>query len=222
MTRPRDGLYVYVTWLSRLMSGEVGCKWASWFKTHYTEWERAPSDFQLAVWTVDHTQLLDELSKERSEQGEAVYREDQNQFRVRRPSDLVIAGKPDLVVIDQSDKCTVIDAKTGKPRQSDIIQVMLYMMFLPYASPLYRGKDLSGCVAYKTGNKTDIPANTIDDAFKKSVTYFLDILESSEAPERVPSSVECNYCDITNTDCPERRETGSEKIIQGQEPEMPI
>ena len=63
---------------------ELGlCHWAPWFRTHYTEYDRAPSDFQLATWTAEHTQLLNELAKERSSLGESVYKEDQNHFRGR-------------------------------------------------------------------------------------------------------------------------------------------
>ena len=32
MTRPRGGNYLWVTWLSRLMAGEVSCTWAAWFR----------------------------------------------------------------------------------------------------------------------------------------------------------------------------------------------
>ena len=91
VTRPRDGLYVWVTWLSKLMAGEVRCHWAPWFRTHYTDYLRAPSDFQMAAWTAEHTQMLDQLVKEREGRGEGVFKEDQNRFRVRRPSGLTIA-----------------------------------------------------------------------------------------------------------------------------------
>lgn len=182
----------------------------------------APSDFQLAVWTAEHTQLLDEICRERSALGEGTYREDQNRFRVRRSSGLVIAGKPDLTTIDQMGNCTVYDAKTGNPKQSDIIQVMLYMMFLPYASPLYKGKNFTGCVVYKTGNRSNIPASAIDKAFQKNITYFLNILDSMNPPERIPSSPECQYCDITGADCPDRIEAGGEYLSPGDEPEIPV
>lgn len=222
MTKPRTEPYVWVTWLSRLMAGDVRCQWAPWFKTHYTGYAQAPSDFQLAAWTVEHTQLLDELVKERAKLGEGIYREVQNAFRVRRPSGLVIAGKPDLIAIDQRGHCTVYDAKTGKPRQSDIIQVMLYIMFLPYASPLYEGKDLSGCLVYKDGSRSDIPHKSIDDAFQNNVTYFLDILESTSPPIRMPHSIECRFCDITNADCPDRKEAEELDLTEYEGPEITV
>ncbi len=204
MTRERNGVYVWVTWLSKLMAGETTCQWSSWFKAHHTEYSRAPGDFQLAAWTAEHTRILDEVSKEREKQGETVYREGQNKFLTKRPSGLAIAGTPDLISMEtQTGHCTVFDIKTGNPRQSDIIQVALYMMFLPYATGLYKGKKLDGCVVYKTGH-SEVPHHIIDDKFKKNVTYFLNILESSTPPSKLPSHTGCSWCDLTIADCPER------------------
>ncbi|MDP2916877.1 MAG: PD-(D/E)XK nuclease family protein [Dehalococcoidia bacterium] len=222
MTRKRDGLYVWVTWLSRMMSGEVTCHWAPWFRTHYTGYDRAPSDFQVAVWTAQHTQLLDEIARERSGLGEGVYREDQNQFRVRRASGLVIAGKPDLIAIDREGQCTVYDIKTGNPGHSDIMQVMLYMLLLPYSSAVYKGKSLMGCVVYKDGNRSGIPAKAIDKDFESCVTYFLNILESDTAPGQTPSPAECRFCELTTVDCPTRRHSDGSEMTPGNEPEIPL
>lgn len=204
MTRARSGVYVWVTWLSKLMAGEANCQWSAWFKSHHTGYIRAPGDFQLATWTVEHTQLLDELSKERAAAGETIYKESQNDFIAKRPSGLAIAGKPDLIAIEPATgHCTVYDTKTGNPKQSDIIQVALYMMLIPYATPLYKGKALDGCVVYKTA-RSPVPHQIIDDKFQNSVKYFLNILESTNPPAKLPTHVGCRFCDLTTEDCPER------------------
>ncbi len=221
MTRERNGVYVWVTWLSKLMAGETTCQWSSWFKAHHTEYSRAPGDFQLAAWTAEHTRILDEVSKEREKQGETVYREGQNKFLAKRPSGLAVAGTPDLISMEpQTGHCTVFDIKTGNPRQSDIIQVALYMMFLPYATGLYKGKKLDGCVVYKTGH-SEVPHPIIDDKFKKNVTYFLNILESSIAPSKLPSHTGCSWCDLTTDDCPERVD-GEDVIATETGQEFPL
>lgn len=222
VTRPRDGLYVWVTWLSKLMAGEVRCHWAPWFRTHYTDYLRAPSDFQMAAWTAEHTRMLDRLVKEREAQGEGVFKEDQNRFRVRRPSGLTIAGRPDLIAVGKDGLATVYDAKTGEPRQSDIIQVMLYMMCLPYGSPLYKGKALQGRVVYKSGGHTHIPAEAIDTEFQGTVTYFLNLLESQDPPSKTPSPMECRFCDITTADCPDRIEADVADLGTAEDPEIPV
>lgn len=222
MAKPRDGLYVWVTWLSKLMSGEVQCHWSAWFKTHYTDYRTQPIDAQLASWTVEHNQYLAELIKKRKSLGEITYKEAQNKFRVRRTSGLVIAGKPDLIAYNKTTgQYTVYDVKTGSQRQSDIIQVMLYCYCLPYASPIYKGKMLDGCVVYKT-DKIEVPSKMIDDAFTKKAIYFLNIVESPNAPDKCPSSIECEYCDLSSDDCPEKILSSEVDDAKQPEGEIPL
>ena len=70
MTVRRDGTYVWATWLSRLMAGDSSCEWGAWFKSHFQGYAKAPSDFDLAAWTIKHTRLLRELRIERQAAGE--------------------------------------------------------------------------------------------------------------------------------------------------------
>lgn len=222
MTRKRDGLYVWVTWLSRLMAGETCCQWAPWFKTHHTDYEKVPSDFQLALWVAQHTEMVDRLTKEHLTLGNKVSREAQNYFTVKRGSGLLVAGRSDLIAINSAGQHTVYDAKTGSPRNSDTIQVMLYMMLLPYSQPIYKGKDFEGCIVYKDGKRCDIPAAAVDDDFKKRVSYFLDILESPTPPTPTPSFAECKFCDIGDSDCSNRCQTNVPKTVNGAEPDIPF
>jgi hypothetical protein len=222
VAKARDGLYVWITWLSKLMAGEVQCHWGAWFRTHYTGYRPPPTDAQLASWTVDHNQRLIELINERKALGQVVYREDQNKFRVKRSSGLVIAGKPDLVTYDKdTERYTAYDVKTGSQRQSDIIQVMLYCYCLPYASPVYKGKTLDGYVVYKT-DKVEVPSRMVDEAFTKKAIYFLNIIESSSAPDKCPSSIECKYCDISEVDCPEKILSSETSGLEHPEGEIPL
>jgi hypothetical protein len=222
MARPREGLYVWVTWLSKLMAGEVNCHWGAWFKAHYTDYKTPPIDAQLASWTVEHNQYLTELINERKALGEITYKEDQNKFRVRRPSGLVIAGKPDLITYTKATgQYTVYDVKTGKQRQSDIIQVMLYCYCLPYASPIYKGKALDGCVIYKT-DRVEVPSKMVDDAFTKKAVYFLNLIETPNAPDKCPSSVECEYCELSAQDCPEKVQASETDDFSQPEGEIPL
>ena len=47
--RRRNGLYIWVTWLTRLLVGENSCEWAAWFRARHESWswERVSSGFDL-------------------------------------------------------------------------------------------------------------------------------------------------------------------------------
>src|SRR5437660_5168050 len=149
MATKRDAVFVWITWLSRVMAGEQNCEWASWFKAHYENYDKAPSDFDTVKWNVEHTRQLRRLRLERRKLGERVFLQGENAIRLTLPSGVVLAGKPDLitlpsgaVVADKPDlitppdgppaalrlwRPTIYDVKTGRARCSDRIQVMLYM-----------------------------------------------------------------------------------------------
>ena len=46
MPTPREFPYIWATWLPRLLVGDRSCEWAVWFKAHYQDFERQPSDFR--------------------------------------------------------------------------------------------------------------------------------------------------------------------------------
>jgi len=94
VTIPRDGNYVWITALSKLMSGDLQCTWSAWFKSHYSDWPHMPDTFELTKWKVDHNALLVELVQERRALGERVYRETQNKFQVRLSDTITLEVRP--------------------------------------------------------------------------------------------------------------------------------
>ena len=138
MTEERSGPYLWVTWLSKLLVGDFSCEWAAWFKAHYKNYERMPSDFDVTVWQMNHTALLNDVRDMLEAEGRRVFMESQNYFNLRGSSGTVLGGKPDLVAVDDDGRAEIIDIKTGQPRASDNVQVMIYMYALPHI-PQFRG-----------------------------------------------------------------------------------
>ena len=201
------GPYIWVTWLPRLLSGESSCEWASWFKAQHegSSWARAPSGFDQAGWLMDHTALLNEQRELWEKQGYSVLTEAQNGFTLRGSS-AALAGKPDLVA-QRRDGVTVIDAKTGRPSPHHAVQVMIYMYALPRVLERYHGLRLSGQVAYP-GHVVDIPAEAVDEGFIGNLGSLIRRLAAGMPARRVPSPMECRFCEITQVDCPDRLEEG--------------
>jgi hypothetical protein len=118
---------------------------------------------------------------------------------------LVLAGKPDLLWVDAQGHVTVCDLKTGQERASDVTQVQLYMLCLPYTSPVCKGKTVDGCLIYTNGARAKvIEADWVDDDFKRTARRLVDLLDSDTPPARSPSLSECRWCEITAADCPDR------------------
>jgi hypothetical protein len=204
MATQRHGVFIWVTWVAKVMAGEQACEWASWFKAHYEKYEKVPSDFDTAKWKIEHTRKLRELHLERQKLGERVFLEGENEIRYTAPSGVVVVGKPDLIAVNEG-RPKIYDVKTGQPRSSNEVQVMLYMHLLPQAVLAYRGTRPAGCVVYND-SRVEIPAEAVDEAFVENFGYFLGIISSEGPAMKVPSRNECRFCDIAKAECPERVE----------------
>ena len=170
MAKPRrDGSYFWVTWLTKLLTGENSCEWASWFRARHKSgsWEQVPGDFDRAGWQMAHTAMVKE-ARERWEGPDCqVLTERQNGFSLRGESG-TLGGRPDLVA-RMGDAGTIIDVKTGKDSPSHIVQVMLYMYAVPRAIRQHQGVVFDGQVAYRD-HVVDIPAAAAEDGFEEGMT----------------------------------------------------
>ena len=204
----RTGPYIWATWLSRLLAGDDSCEWAIWFKAqHYSNsWTHRPRDSDLSEWLLKHTALVRQVQEQMVDDDYVVTLEDQNKFSLKGSrTNVVIEGKPDIIAV-KDGAVTVVDAKTGQPRNSDSFQVLLYMYALSQSGP-YKGMPIEGKVVYPAG-ETPVPYSGVSTQFINSLVSQVGRIASSEPPSPTPSPRECAWCDITDEDCPDRVEGG--------------
>ena len=124
----REFPYIWATWLPRLLTGDRSCEWAVWFKAHYQNWERPPSNLNQSEWMLRHTALLNEQKERWEDSGYNVTVENQNVFRLPGRT-AVLVGKPDLI-IERDDNVLIIDVKTGREQAWHAVQVQIYKYVL--------------------------------------------------------------------------------------------
>jgi len=220
MKQKRDKVFVWVTWLTKLISGEAQCEYVSWFKAHYKHDKVDSGNFDLAKWTINHNQLLHKRRDELEKKGYIVTIEDQNSFKLTLPKGITVSGKVDIVALSCPQlgiyhlDGLVEDCKTGKPKNSDQVQVMLYMLFLPKCIKKYEDVAFDGCVVYKD-SEVPISSTDIDANLRNVVWDLIEKVGGDEPCRKVPSLDECKYCDISKKDCPERME------LEGESAEVP-
>ena len=207
MPQKREHPYIWATWLPRLLTGENSCEWAAWFKAHYQDWDRVPSDFNQAQWMLNHTALLNERRANWEIGGYSVEVEGQNGFQLRGRS-ATLSGKPDIIA-HRDDEAVIVDAKTGHESPSHAVQVMIYLYAVPRALERYRNDQLRGQVTYRD-HTVRVPADAVDDTFIENLGTLIRRLSADEPERRVPSRQECRFCDITAADCPVRVEAAPE------------
>ena len=207
MPQRREFPYIWATWLPRLLTGENSCEWAIWFKAHYQNWTKHPSDFDQADWRIRHTALLNQQRQEWEDDGHNVFVEGQNAFRLRGKT-ATLAGRPDLVALDDQD-ATIIGPKTGREQPWHRVQVMIYQYALPLALPQYRNVRIGGEVIYPS-HTVRIPRGALPGQFIKELASLIRRLAADAPPNRVYSAPECHFCDISTSVCPDRIDEYSE------------
>lgn len=189
--------YVWVTWLTGLLSGDKHCRYALWVKARHKFEKRAESDESLARlsrWTGEHADAVHARAEALRADGYAVRLEDANKFKVHgKYADL--SGCADIVAT-RGDEAVIEDAKTGKRRESDWWQVVVYMHFLPLAlRETFDGKQVCGSVVYGDGVRPVFP----DDVGAASMSRIVGLIRMASAgdpPPAEPSARECGFCNI--------------------------
>ena len=205
MADKRSGLpYVWVTWLTKLLTGEVSCEWAGWFQAQHDRksWTALPSDFDSTTWQIEHTAARNKYQEKLEDRGFDVSTENQNYFHLKGKT-ATVGGKPDLIAM-KGNRGIIVDIKTGQPRTSDHVQVMLYMYAVPKAFPeKYRDVVFEGRVAYGE-HEVPVPSSAVDGKFVERFSELIRRLASNEPSRKVPSYGECGFCKIPVSECPDR------------------
>jgi len=199
MREQRDAPYIWVTWLTKLLAGEALCEWSAWFRAHHKTYDRLPVDFDVASWTVEHNELVSARREQLRDAGYRVYVEDENAFKRIGKTGIVVSGKPDILAVREKEG-VIEDCKTGRPRTSDQLQVLTYMLLLPIRDPRCSGVTLSGRVVYKSST-VDIPTTALDDAFRARFVALVQKVGGQSSLPKAPSWSECRWCDIGPADC---------------------
>ena len=150
---------------------------------------------------LDHTALVNRERESRESLGYTVYVENQNSFRLRGRH-ATLAGKPDLIAV-KNDDSVIIDAKTGRPSPSHTAQVLIYQYAVPRALTQYNGIEFTGQLVYPD-TRVSVPDSSTGGEFVRNLGALIRRLANDTPPRRVPSFAECQFCDITSAECPER------------------
>lgn len=196
--------YIWVTWLAKLLGGDQ-CAWSAWFKAHYRYEKFEEQALDLAQWNREHTELMQARKRELLRDGWTVTMEQQNAFRLEGAA-AVVAGKIDIIAT-KPGFVLVVDGKTGRERDSDLWQVLIYLFALPKCRPdlFASGVNVEGEVQYRRGDERitvtpdDLTPQRLDDLVR-----MIKAIGSLSEPPRAPSREECQRCNIGVADCPQR------------------
>lgn len=205
-TSARRGPYIWVTWITGLLSTDDQCRWAAWFKAHFTFAKVERDDSALTKWKAEHGDLVTARAAELRADGWTVTVEEQNAFKQKgKRTNALLSGKPDIVATRGAD-ALIVDCKSGARKDKDFWQVAIYLVMLPLVRPeVFAGRRLSGEVRYRDVALAIQPHEITPDVRARISAQLLET-GGLVPPAKVPSERECGFCDIGPGDCPERVE----------------
>lgn len=205
------GPYIWVTWITGLLATDDQCHWAPWFKAHFKFNKVERSDSALTKWKAEHGEMVNDVVRELTADGWQVFLEAQNKFTLHGKA-ATVGGVADIVAV-RGTEVRVVDCKSGKPRDKDFWQVCLYLMILPLTHDACKAPArLVGEVRYRDHSLWIQPEEFTADIRAKIAEQ---IRETGGAlpPRRVPSFRECQFCDISSTDCKDRIQKSTEMAV---------
>jgi hypothetical protein len=212
MAQQRKQPFIYVTWLKNYLIGDDLCRWSIWHRI-YHHYEEAKSDFDSVHYNMEHSSFRNEIQQRYAKRGFEVLPEVQVSIFGEVAQ---LKGRIDLVAISERENL-IIEVKTGKPRPSDKIQLMLYIWALPKTYSRFRGATFDGLLVYKS-HEIEISALEVDEIFVKNFKQFTRDILSAEPDRKYPSPRECKWCKIA--DCDERSQLTEESNLSNYKPDF--
>ena len=157
-------------------------------------------------WIDNHNRLVSRVADEYQQIGRTVRIEDENRIEILSKTGTKVVGKPDIIVEEvirgpNMSRAVIVDAKTGRQRSKDRLQVMLYMMMAKAARSISGVTDMpDGQVRYGDNSILDIAHEEVNEDFRQSVVRLLEMASSERVPDPRPSGF-CRFCKL-NEVCP--------------------
>jgi hypothetical protein len=108
------------------------------------------------------------------------------------------------------------DCKTGRKKNSDLYQVLIYLLLVPVSIQKCKGLDLRGRSGYPDG-VMEIQTTQVDKTFKAQLREMIATLSSRMLTRKVSSFQECRFCDIPARCCPKRVEKPSNQSLNNHD-----
>lgn len=202
----------WTTSIAKSLSGDQSCLLSTWMGGRFKFGRRNREDAaSLALWKANHTeQLQAEVERMRSEG----WKVSVEQFFKHTGSTAEISGKADAIANKDQHRPVIVDVKSGQPRESDIIQVAIEVVIIPYAWK--REMTFDGTVIYQD-HSVPVPY-ALAEQFKPKIFALLKKLGTSPRPEASPSESACRFCDVPKEECPDRIEEATAEVPAPAEP----
>lgn len=198
----------WTTAIAKSLSGDQPCLLSTWISGRHKEKRPRENAADLAVWKTNHTEQLTAAVDRFKSEG---WKCSVERFFNVTGNHSIISGKADIICQQEDRRPFISDTKSGTPRESDILQVMIEQVMVPLSwnAPTML---FNGVVIYKDHEVQTTPAQV--DQVRPKIFALLKKLGTIPRPESSPSVGNCRFCDVPESLCAERVGSETEMVSE--------
>ncbi len=198
----RDEPFIWVTWLTKLISGDAQCEWSLWFRARHS-FDKLEAGSTLDGWTKDHNLLVDWRVRKLREMG---LRPRVEQGFTVNGKTATVKGKADIVY-EQDGSLWIEECKTGIRRESDHVQALIYI----WLAEMNGNRTAQARLVYKD-QVVDVDRSGLTKVRSAGIRL-VALTVNPVPPARQPSASECRSCNIGPTYCDDRMASEDEIFV---------
>lgn len=191
-------LTTWVTWLAKPLADPSVCLVPLYVQSRF---KITKEDVYMGDWAAKHATIMESLKQRILANGRKV--ELEKEIGIKSKTGVTIVGSIDVWSPEHNGSAAVAaDAKTGKPKPSDRLQVALYQLM----ARVHPGYALSatpiGLLKYYRGDEVWLNAEQAGPQLACRLSRLMKIVAAKDPPITSPSHSNCRFCPLKHL-CPD-------------------
>lgn len=188
----------WVTWLAKPLADPAHCLVPLYVQSRF---KIVKEDFYMGDWAAKHSAIMESLKERMMAKGREV--ELEKEIAITSKTGITIVGSIDVWSPELNGMAAVAaDAKTGKPKPSDRLQVTLYQLMARASPDFALSVPPIGLVKYHTGKEIWLRAEQAGTELAVRLSRLMKIVAADDPPVTSPSFSNCRFCPLRHL-CPD-------------------
>lgn len=195
---PKAEPATWVTWLAKPLADPSQCLVPLYVQSRF---KIAKEDAYMGDWASRHSAIMESVAGRMLAKGRTV--ELEKEIEVTSKTGIPIVGSIDVWSPEHRGQPAVAaDAKTGKPKPSDRLQVNLYQLMASVNPDFGLTVPPIGLIKYHGGEEIWLAADQAGAELAFRLSRLMEAVAASSSPLTSPSKSNCRFCSLKHL-CPD-------------------
>jgi len=195
---PKPETATWVTWLAKPLSDPAQCLVPLYVQSRF---KITKEDAYMGDWAAKHSAIMESVRERMLAKGRSV--ELEKEIAVTSKTGVPITGSIDVWSPEyKGGPAVAADAKTGKPKPADRLQVNLYQLMARASPDFGLSMPPIGLVKYHAGEEVWLAADQAGGELATRLSRLMETVAADSPPSASPSRSNCRFCSLKHL-CPD-------------------